>query len=118
MDAKAGARECLEAARGDLVALSHRIHGHPELGFEEERASAWLADTLDAAGFTVARGVCELPTAFVAEAGSGPLCVAVCAAYDCLPGIGLAGGHNIIAAMAAGAGVGGRAGDGAGRLTV
>src|SRR5207253_2824006 len=89
----------------DLVALSHRIHAHPELGFEEERASGWLAETLDAAGFKVSRGICELPTAFVAEAGSGPLCVALCAEYDCLPGIGHACGHNVIAAMAAGAGI-------------
>src|SRR6266478_430574 len=106
MDAKAGARERLATARDDLVALSHRIHAHPEFGFEEERASTWLAETLDAAGFKVARGVCDLPTAFVAEAGSGPLCIAICAEYDCLPGIGHACGHNIIAAMAAGAGIG------------
>src|SRR5437870_5412684 len=105
MDAKAGAREQLEAARDDLVALSHRIHAHPEFGFEEERASTWLAETLDRAGFKVTRGVYELPTAFVAEAGSGPLCVAICAEYDCLPGIGHACGHNIIAAMAAGAAI-------------
>src|SRR5207249_7425901 len=105
MDAKAGARERLEAARDELVALSHRIHAHPELGFEEERASGWLAEMLDAAGFKVSRGICELPTAFVAEAGSGPLCVALCAEYDCLPGIGHACGHNVIAAMAAGAGI-------------
>src|SRR5438128_4274865 len=105
MDAKAGARERLETTRDDLVALSHRIHAHPELGFEEERASTWLAETLDAAGFRVSRGVCELPTAFVAQAGSGPLCVAICAEYDCLPGIGHACGHNVIAAMAAGAGI-------------
>ena len=105
MDAKAGARERLATVRDDLVALSHRIHAHPEFGFEEERASTWLAETLDAAGFKVARGVCDLPTAFVAEAGSGPLCIAICAEYDCLPGIGHACGHNIIAAMAAGAGI-------------
>ena len=43
MDPKVGARECFDAAREDLIALSHRIHAHPELGFEEERACAWLA---------------------------------------------------------------------------
>src|SRR5437660_9042992 len=105
MDAKAGARERLATARDDLVALSHRIHAHPEFGFEEERASAWLAELLAEAGFDVKLGVHDLPTAFVAEAGSGPLCIAICAEYDCLPGIGHACGHNIIAAMAAGAGI-------------
>ena len=39
------------------------------------------------------------------RAGSGPLHVAICAEYDALPGIGHACGHNLIAAMAAGAGV-------------
>src|SRR5207253_8422676 len=45
------------------------------------------------------------PTAFTARAGSGPLHVAICAEYDALPGIGHACGHNIIAAMAVGAGL-------------
>ena len=103
MDTKAGARERLERARESLIALSHRIHAHPEVGFEEERAASWLCDDLDAAGFTVTRGVGDLPTAFTARAGSGPLHVAFCAEYDALPGIGHACGHNMIAAMAVGA---------------
>jgi amidohydrolase len=104
-DAKAGAREALEAVYDDLVALSHRIHADPELGYEEERASGWLCDALDGAGFSVERGVCDLPTSFVARAGSGPLHVAICAEYDALPGVGHACGHNVIAAMSAGAAV-------------
>lgn len=103
MDARAGARERLDDARDDLIALSHRIHAHPEIGFEEERAAAWLCDDLSARGFAVTRGVGDLPTAFVARAGSGPLHVAFCAEYDALPGIGHACGHNMIAAMAVGA---------------
>jgi len=104
MDAKAGAKERFQELRDRFIELSHRIHAHPELGFEEERASTWLAETLSDAGFAVERGVCGLPTAFVARAGSGPLHVAICAEYDSLPGIGHACGHNIIAAMSAGAG--------------
>lgn len=105
MDVKGGAREKCEEMRGDLIALSHRIHAHPELGFGEEKASEWLCGLLADAGFDVERGVCDLPTAFVARAGGGPLHVAVCAEYDALPGIGHACGHNIIAAMSAGAGI-------------
>ncbi len=103
MDAKAGARERLEHDRENLIALSHRIHAHPEVGFEEERAAGWLCNDLAAAGFTVTRGVGDLPTAFVARAGKGPLHIAFCAEYDALPGIGHACGHNMIAAMAVGA---------------
>lgn len=103
MDANTGARERLESRREALIALSHRIHAHPEIGFEEERAAGWLCEDLADLGFAVTRGVGDLPTAFVARAGSGPLHVAFCAEYDALPGIGHACGHNMIAAMAVGA---------------
>jgi amidohydrolase len=105
MDIKSAARERLETARDGLINLSHRIHSHPELGFEEEQASSWLCEALDDAGFRVEKGVCELPTAFRARAGSGPLHIGICAEYDCLPDIGHACGHNIIAASAVGAAV-------------
>ena len=103
MDAKSAARERFESARAGLIELSHRIHAHPELGFEEERASSWLCESLADAGFGVEKGICDPPTAFRARAGSGPLHIGICAEYDCLPGIGHACGHNIIAASAAGA---------------
>jgi amidohydrolase len=105
MNEKDGARERLAAAETELFALSRRIHGEPELAFEEEHAAGWIADVLDAGGFRVERGVCDLPTAFVARAGSGPLHVAICAEYDALPEIGHACGHNVIAALAVGAGL-------------
>jgi amidohydrolase len=102
MDAKTAARERFEAARDGLIELSHRIHAHPELGFEEEQASSWLCESLANAGFAVEKGIGELPTAFRARAGAGPLHIGICAEYDCLPGIGHACGHNIIAASAIG----------------
>src|SRR4051812_9319725 len=105
MDAKLGAREQVEASRDRLVEISHRIHAHPELGFQEVLACEWLSEELARAGFAVETGVCDLPTSFVARFGNGPLHVAICAEYDSLPGIGHACGHNIIAAMAIGAGI-------------
>lgn len=103
MDAKAATRERMLAERDHLIALSHRIHAHPEVAFEEERASRWVAEALADAGFAVELGICDLPTALRARFGSGPLQVAFCAEYDALPGIGHACGHNLIAAMAVGA---------------
>lgn len=105
MDAKTGAEEKINQLHQELIDLSHRIHANPELGFEEEKACEWLASLLSDAGMKVETGICDLPTAFVARAGSGPLHIAICAEYDSLPGIGHACGHNIIAAMAAGAGL-------------
>src|ERR1700691_5388720 len=105
MNAKSGAQERFRVIQNDILSLSHRIHANPELGFEEEKASNWLAEMLADAGMNVTLGVCDLPTAFVARAGTGPLHIAICAEYDSLPGIGHACGHNMIAAMAAGAGI-------------
>ncbi len=106
VDPKTATRERVEQSRERLLDLSHRIHAHPELAMEEERACAWLSETLAEAGFAVESGVGGLPTAFAARSGPGPLRVVVCAEYDALPAIGHACGHNIIAAMAAGAGIG------------
>ena len=105
MDPKAGAKERFDSVSNALIELSHRIHANPELGFEEERSSAWVAESLSDAGFKVDTGICDLPTAFAARAGSGPLHIAICAEYDALPGIGHACGHNVIAASAVGAGI-------------
>ena len=103
--AKRAARAVVGRAAGELVDLSHRIHANPEVMFEEEQASRWVAEALDPGGFDVDHGVCDLPTALVARAGHGPLTVAVCAEYDALPGVGHACGHNVIAAAAVGAGL-------------
>ncbi len=88
-----------------LVDLSHRVWATPEIAFEEEQTSVMTADLLDAAGFTVETGVADLPTAFSATYGSGPLTVGICSELDALPGIGHACGHNIIAAAGVGAGL-------------
>src|SRR5579862_9508437 len=105
MDAKNAARKSVGASSQTLVDLSHRIHAHPELKFEETQSSQWTADVLADAGLTVDMGVCDLPTAFSCRIGSGSLHLAICAEYDALPGIGHACGHNIIAATAVGAGL-------------
>jgi amidohydrolase len=102
---KGAARAAAEKARDDLVGLSHRIHAKPELGYEERESAAAVAAMLSAAGFEVRTGVHDLPTAFTARAGSGPLHVVICCEYDALPEIGHACGHNVIAAMSAGAGM-------------
>ena len=105
-DAKRTAEAAVDASLADLLRLSHDIHAHPELSYEEVRSSALAAAALERGGCTVTTGTAGLPTAFVAEAGSGPLVLAICAEYDALPDVGHACGHNIIAASAVGAGLG------------
>ena len=72
MDLKAGAQESINGVYNDLVDLSHRIHANPELGFEEEKASAWLAEYLSDAGFEVETGICDLPTALLGAGWQRP----------------------------------------------
>jgi len=105
VDAKAAAQATIDGANDALVELSHRIHAHPELCFEETQASAWAAGALSDAGLPVTHGIYDLPTAFEAHVGNGPLHLALCVEYDALPAIGHACGHNIIAASSIGAGI-------------
>ncbi|MFE2720841.1 M20 family metallopeptidase [Kitasatospora sp. NPDC059327] len=89
------ARARLTARQDDAIALSHSLHAEPELAYEEHRSAAKISDLMEAAGFAVERGVCDLPTAFTATAGRGDLVIGICAEYDALPGIGHACGHNV-----------------------
>ncbi len=104
-DVKAVAAAEVDARLDELIELSHAIHAHPELAYEEGWSAAAVTAALAGGGFDVTEGVCDLPTAFSARAGTGPLVVAICAEYDALPGVGHACGHNIIAASAVGAGL-------------
>ncbi len=103
--AKEAAAVVVDRHLGDLVSLSHFVHEHPELCFGESVSARAVAETLRAGGLEVTEGVYDLPTALESKAGGGELVVAVCAEYDALPEVGHACGHNIIAAMAVGAGL-------------
>jgi len=98
----------IDGASLELIDLARRIHAHPEIAFQEVQASLWLSETLERHGFTVERGIADLPTAFRAEiAGNGPgPAVAFLAEYDALPEVGHACGHNLIGTGALGAGIG------------
>lgn len=98
-------KDSVESQKRQLIQLSLNIHDNPELGFEEEKASAWLTSYLEASGFHVERGIAGLATAFRATYGQGSPRIALLAEYDALPKIGHGCGHNIIATSAVGAAV-------------
>lgn len=95
----------IDTHRHQLSELSLKIHSNPELGFQEVKAAAWLSQYLEENGFSIERGICELPTAFRGSYGQGKPTIAILAEYDALPNLGHACGHNLIAACAVGAGV-------------
>jgi amidohydrolase len=93
----------VDGQQSRLVKLSRRIHRHPETGFKEEKAAAWLTAYLKENGFSIEKGSGGMATAFKATYGQGDPRIAIMAEYDALPELGHACGHNIIATAAAGA---------------
>ena len=89
--------------RERIHGLARALHADPETAFEEHRAHERCTALLEEAGFTVERGIAELPTAFRATLGSGSLVASLCVEYDALPGIGHGCGHHLIAGASLGA---------------
>ncbi len=85
---KATALAAVEALEGDILDISMTLWDYAELALLETQSANYLADFLEAEGFTVERGVAEMPTAFVASFGSGKPIIGVLAEFDALPGIG------------------------------
>ena len=99
--------------------IARKLWEWAELGYQETRSTKLLQDTLARQGFSVQAGVADIPTAFVAEWGSGGPVIAILAEIDALPGInqgdvssrapiegkeaGHACGHNLFAAGSMGA---------------
>ena len=102
---KKNIQESIEQRAKDYENIAKSIWGWAELGYQEEKSSALLKKTLSNEGFSIKSGVAEIPTAFVAEYGSGKPIIGILAEFDALPGIsqevaterkpilGQAGGH-------------------------
>jgi len=80
-----------------MFAIACDIFDHPELGYEEFYASGLLTDELEKLGFSVERGVGDVPTAFRAvwENGSGGPNIGILGEYDALEAKGHACGHHL-----------------------
>jgi amidohydrolase len=103
---KTQANLAIRRHQAELRILTHQIHSHPETAMNEHQAVAWLTQELERNGFSIERGICELPTAFRASYGQGKPVIAFIAEYDALPDIGHACGHNLIATAAVAAAIG------------
>ena len=67
--------------------IAKQIWGFAELGYQEEKSSKLLRETLKEAGFSLEEGVAEMPTAFVASFGSGKPVIGILGEFDALPGM-------------------------------
>ena len=62
--------ESILADAASIAAMRRDIHAHPEIGFEETRTAAMVAEKLDAWGIEVHRGVGKTGVVGVLRAGS------------------------------------------------
>lgn len=65
--------------------ISDAVWQYAELGLQEFNSSKLLADTLEAAGFKIERGLAGMPTCFVATYGSGHPVIGLLGEFDALP---------------------------------
>lgn len=86
-DLKQTAIKHIDSKSGLLIEISDAIWECAEIALLEFRSSQILADAAEKAGFTVQKGVADLPTAFVASFGSGKPVIGILAEYDALPGL-------------------------------
>src|SRR5688572_19458001 len=77
----------IDARFSHYAGVADRIWSFAEMGYQEKQSSALLQSELKAAGFTVRAGVADIPTAFVAEFGSGKPVIGILAEFDALPGL-------------------------------
>ena len=76
--------EMLTADLPFLTALRRDLHAHPELGFEEERTSAIVADLLEKAGIAVTRGLGGTGVVGTLQIGNGTRSIGLRADMDAL----------------------------------
>jgi aminobenzoyl-glutamate utilization protein B len=111
----------IDARYEDTARIARTLWEYAEVGYQENRSSKLLQQTLQDEGFSIEAGVAGIPTAFVASYGKGGPVIGILAEYDALPGInqdaspvrspidgksaGHACGHNLFGAGSVGAAI-------------
>lgn len=118
---KALVMESVDRQAGALTALSDEIWRNAEIAFRETNSAAALIRHAEEHGFIVRTGIGEIPTAFIAEYGSGSPVIGIMGEFDALPGLsqdtvptrtpletgapGHGCGHNVFGAASLGAAI-------------
>ncbi len=105
----------------ELIKLSDQVWEYAEIAMKETKSAKVLSDYAEAQGFRVQQNIAAIPTAFIAEYGSGKPIIGILGEFDALPGLsqkaqtkrealqeGAAGhgcGHNMFGAASLGAAV-------------
>ena len=80
-------QESIDDRAEQFETIAKSIWDWAEMGYQEEKSSSLLQQPLIEEGFSMQVGVAGLPTAFIAEYGSGSPIIGILAEFDALPGI-------------------------------
>ncbi|WP_374449910.1 M20 aminoacylase family protein [Stella sp.] len=75
----------IQSWHAEMTAVRRDIHAHPELGFEEERTSAIVADKLREYGCEVTTGIAKTGIVGTIRVGNSPNSIGLRADMDALP---------------------------------
>lgn len=78
-----------------LSEVSDKIWGYAEVGMREVQSSAALIAELEKEGFSVEKGVADMPTAFIGTYGSGKPVISFLGEFDALPGVSQKASCNV-----------------------
>lgn len=76
--------DAIKAKEALVNDVASKIWEYAELSLHEERSCELYVDILKKEGFTVTKKLCDIPTAFLAEYGSGRPIIGILAEYDAL----------------------------------
>ncbi len=81
--------QAVEQATPTIKRIANEVWQLSELSLQEVKSAQLLMDILQEQGFTItSKGTAGVPTAFIAEYGSGTPILGLLAEYDALPGLG------------------------------
>ena len=76
----------VEAQRAELCRMADQIWNYAETAMQEFCSSKLQRDYLEQQGFRI-REIPDMPTSFIAEAGSGRPIIGILGEYDALPSL-------------------------------
>lgn len=75
----------IDARKDQAQQINDMLFSFAELGFQEEESFKYLTSLLEKEGFTVQKGIANMPTAWIATWGSGKPLIAIGSDVDCIP---------------------------------
>ncbi len=85
LDYKSQIGRDIDAMTKQLQVMNDMVFSFGELGFQESETSKYLTGILEKEGFTIERGIADMPTAWMASWGAGKPVISLGSDIDCIP---------------------------------